>query len=137
MLELQDICWNAPDGKAVLKHVDLTIPDDRLVAITGPNGSGKTTLARIIMGIEEPTSGKIIFNGEDITKYDVTQRALKGISFAFQQPVRFKGITVKNLIETAAHTELDKEHLCTYLQKVGLCAQDYLGRYFSKIPNNR
>ena len=128
MLELQDICWNAPDGKEVLKHVNLTIPDDRLVAITGPNGSGKTTLARIIMGIEEPTSGKIIFNGEDITKYDVTQRAIKGISFAFQQPVRFKGITVKNLIETAAHEVLDKEHLCTYLQKVGLCAQDYLHR---------
>ena len=128
MLELQDICWNAPDGKEVLRHVNLTIPDDRLVAITGPNGSGKTTLARIIMGIEEPTSGKIIFNGEDITKYDVTQRAIKGISFAFQQPVRFKGITVKNLIETAAHEKMDKEQLCSYLQKVGLCAQDYLGR---------
>ena len=128
MLELQDICWNAPDGKEVLKHVNLTIPDDRLVAITGPNGSGKTTLARIMMGIEQPTSGKIIFQGEDITKYDVTQRAIKGISFAFQQPVRFKGITVKNLIETAAREELDKEQLCAYLQKVGLCAQDYLGR---------
>ena len=128
MLELQDICWNAPDGKEVLKHVNLTIPDDRLVAITGPNGSGKTTLARIMMGIEQPTSGKIIFQGEDITKYDVTQRAIKGISFAFQQPVRFKGITVKNLIETAAREALDKEQLCAYLQKVGLCAQDYLGR---------
>ena len=128
MLELQNICWSTPDGKEVLKNVNLTIDDDRLVAITGPNGSGKTSLARLLMGVEQPTSGRILLDGEDITGLDVTQRAWKGISFAFQQPVRFKGITVKNLIETAAHTKMDREQLCEILQKVGLCAKDYLNR---------
>ena len=128
MLELKNICWNAPDGKGVLKDVNLKIDDNRLIAITGPNGGGKTTLARILMGIEKPTSGRILMDGEDITDLDVTERALKGISFAFQQPVRFKGITVKQLIETASRKELCKEELCEILQKVGLCAADYLDR---------
>lgn len=128
MLELKNICWSAPDGKQVLKDVNLTIDNDRLIAITGPNGGGKTTLARLIMGIEQPESGKIYLDGEDITDLDVTERALKGISFAFQQPVRFKGITVKQLIETSAKEKLDKEGLCSILQKVGLCAKDYLNR---------
>lgn len=128
MLELQNICWTAADGKQVLKDISLTIDNDRLVAITGPNGGGKTTLARVLMGIEQPTSGKILLDGEDITACNVTERAQKGISFAFQQPVRFKGITVKKLLETAAQEKLDKESLCTILQKVGLCANDYLER---------
>ena len=128
MLQLQNVSWTASDGKEVLKDVTLNIKDDRLVAITGPNGGGKTTLARILMGIEKPTSGKILLDGEDITDLDVTERARKGISFAFQQPVRFKGITVKQLIETAARESMTKEHLCSILQQVGLCANDYLNR---------
>lgn len=128
MLELKNICWTAPDGKQVLKNVNLTIEDNKLIAITGPNGGGKTTLARVLMGVEQPTSGQICLDGEDITDLDVTQRARKGISFAFQQPVRFKGITVKQLIETASREKLCKESLCTILQKVGLCANDYLHR---------
>ena len=128
MLELQNICWTASDGKNVLKDISLKIADDKLIAITGPNGGGKTTLAKILMGIEKPTSGKIFLDGEDITDLDVTERAKKGISFAFQQPVRFKGITVKQLLETASKEELSKEKLCSILQKVGLCANDYLNR---------
>ena len=128
MLELQNICWNAPDGKKVLKNITLKVDDDKLIAITGPNGGGKTTLARLMMGIEQPTSGKILLDGEDITNLDVTERAQKGISFAFQQPVRFKGITVKQLIETASKEEMDRDKLCEVLQKVGLCAKDYLDR---------
>lgn len=128
MLNLQGICWNSPDGKGVLKDVDLKIGEGKLVAITGPNGGGKTTLARIMAGIEQPASGSILLDGEDITELDVTERARKGISFAFQQPVRFKGITVKQLIETAAGDNLSKEGMCAILQKVGLCANDYLHR---------
>ena len=93
MLCLENISWFAPDGKQVLRDLNLTIPDGKLIVITGPNGSGKTTLARIIAGIEAPASGKVYVDEEDITNLDVTERAKKGISFAFQQPVRFKGIT--------------------------------------------
>ena len=128
MLELQNICWTASDGKVVLNNINLTIDDRKLIAITGPNGGGKTTLAKIMMGIEKPTSGKILLDGEDITELDVTERANKGISFAFQQPVRFKGITVKQLLETASHESLNKEEACSMLQKVGLCANSYLNR---------
>ena len=128
MLELKDICWTASDGKKVLKNVNLRIDDHKLVAITGPNGGGKTSLARVLMGVEQATSGQILLDGEDITDLDVTERARKGISFAFQQPVRFKGISVKNLIETAAHEAMNREELCAILQKVGLCAEDYLHR---------
>ena len=116
MLNLQNICWSAPDGKEVLRNVNLEIGEGKLIAITGPNGGGKTTLAKVMVGIEESTAGKIILDGEDITNLDVTERARKGISFAFQQPVRFKGITVKQLIETAAGEKLDKEGLCEILQ---------------------
>ncbi len=128
MLELQNICWTASDGKEVLKNISLKIRDNRLIAITGPNGGGKTTLARLLMGIEKPTSGRIYMDGLDITDLDVTERARKGISFAFQQPVRFKGITVRQMIETAAGETMSQESLCAILQKVGLCAKDYLDR---------
>jgi Fe-S cluster assembly ATP-binding protein len=128
MLELRNISWNVPDGKEVLKDITLTIPDGKLVVITGPNGSGKTTLAKIIAGIVEPTSGKIFLDGEDITDLDITERAKRGISFAFQQPVRFKGITVRDILELSAGKELNQAELCDLLGKVGLCTRDYIDR---------
>ena len=128
MLRLENIKWDAPDGGAILKGVNLTVPEGKLVVITGPNGSGKTTLARMIAGIEQPTEGRIYLDDEDITGLDVTQRAQKGVSFAFQQPVRFKGITVRQLVETAAGDKLTENRLCDILGSVGLCAKDYLDR---------
>ena len=130
MIELRDICFSAESAgvkKDILKNVNLTI-DERFVCLTGPNGSGKSTLARIIAGIVKPTSGKIFFNGEDITDLSITERAKMGISFAFQQPVRFKGITVKDLITLAAGRKLTTAECCDYLSEVGVCAQDYINR---------
>ncbi|MBQ3099748.1 MAG: ATP-binding cassette domain-containing protein [Clostridia bacterium] len=128
MLELKNIHWNTPDGTPILNGLDLVIPDGKLIVVTGPNGGGKTTLAKIIAGIEKPVSGQIIYNGEDITELGVTERANKGISFAFQQPVRFKGITVRRLIELAANKKLPESDICNSLSKVGLCARDYIDR---------
>lgn len=128
MLRLKNLSWNTPDGRSILKDINLVVPDGKLVVITGPNGSGKTTLARLIAGLEEPASGHILLNEEDITKLDVTEKAQKGISFAFQQPVRFKGITVKQLIETAAGGSPDAGRLCGILGNVGLCAKEYMDR---------
>ena len=128
MIELTNICWSTPDGKEILKDVNLKIKNDRLIAISGPNGSGKTTLARILMGIEMPSSGEILMDGEDITKLDVTERALKGISFGFQRPVSFKGITVKKMLSLASGRKLSDESVCDLLQKVGLCARKYINR---------
>ena len=128
MLRLENIAWNSPDGKDILKGVDLTVDDGKMVVITGPNGGGKTTLARVIAGIEQPAAGKIILDGKDITNLDVTERAKEGISFAFQQPVRFKGITVRQLVETAAGDKLSENQMCAILGSVGLCAKDYLDR---------
>ena len=128
MLRLENIAWNSPDGKDILKGVDLTVDDGKMVVITGPNGGGKTTLARVIAGIEQPAAGKIILDGKDITNLDVTERAKEGISFAFQQPVRFKGITVRQLVETAAGDKLSENQMCDILGRVGLCAKDYLDR---------
>ena len=128
MLRLENIAWNSPDGKDILKGVDLTVDDGKMVVITGPNGGGKTTLARVIAGIEQPAAGKIILDGKDITNLDVTERAKEGISFAFQQPVRFKGITVRQLVETAAGDKLSENQMCDVLGSVGLCAKDYLDR---------
>ena len=128
MLRLENIAWNSPDGKDILKGVDLTVDDGKMVVITGPNGGGKTTLARVIAGIEQPAAGKIILDGKDITNLDVTERAKEGISFAFQQPVRFKGITVRQLVETAAGDKLSENQMCDILGSVGLCAKDYLDR---------
>ena len=115
MLELKNIYWSTPDGRSVIRDVSLTIPDSGMTVITGPNGGGKTTLAKIIAGIETPQEGRIIFQGEDITGLDVTERARKGISYAFQQPVRFKGITIRSLLEIAYGGKLDESALCALL----------------------
>ena len=130
MLELQHICYDVEqDGedKGILRDIDLTI-DERIVAITGPNGGGKSTLAKIIAGIYTPTSGRILLDGEDITGLDITQRAHRGVSFAFQQPVRFKGLTVKDLITLASGKNIGVPEACNYLSEVGLCAKDYIDR---------
>ena len=131
MLELQNISFIVPteDGKekAILKNINAVI-DERFVAITGPNGGGKSTLAKIIAGIYTPTSGKILFDGVDITNKNITERANLGISFAFQQPVRFKGLTVRDLITLASGKEISVSEACTFLSEVGLCARDYIDR---------
>ncbi len=128
MLKLENISWDTPSGTEVLKNLDLEIPDGKLVVITGPNGGGKTTLAKIIAGIYTQKTGKILLNGEDITSLGITERAKRGISFAFQQPVRFKGITVRRLIELASGTAMKEHDLCEILSKVGLCAREYINR---------
>lgn len=130
MLELQDISYSVEDNgvrKDILKHINLKV-DERFIAITGPNGSGKSTLAKMIAGIISPTEGRILFDGVDITQTSITDRAKMGISYAFQQPVRFKGLTVKNLITLAAGTKLSVADACEYLAEVGLCARDYINR---------
>lgn len=126
MLELKNISYTA-DGNEIIKGVSLQI-SERFVAITGPNGSGKSTLAKIIAGIIKPDSGRIIFDGVDITDMNVTERANAGISFAFQAPVRFKGITVKDLISLASGKKISVGEACAYLSEVGLCAKDYINR---------
>lgn len=128
MLQLERIAWGLPDGGEILKGIDLTIPDGKLIVVTGPNGGGKTTLAKIIAGIEQPSAGHIRMDGEDITALDVTQRARRGIAYAFQQPVRFKGVTVRSLIELAAGGSKTESALCELLAKVGLCAREYIDR---------
>ena len=132
MLELKRVCFGVQDekgSKEILKDVDLKLEDRQFVVITGPNGGGKSTLAKLIMGIEKPTSGQILFDGKDITDWDITRRAQAGISFAFQQPVRFKGITVKDLIRLASgDTALSTNGACRFLSEVGLCAADYVNR---------
>ena len=128
MLRLENISWSTPDGVDVLRNLNLTVPDGKLVVITGPNGGGKTTLAKIIAGIYRQESGRIYFNQEDITDADITERAKMGISFAFQQPVRFKGITVRKLIELAAGSKMTLADVCNIMSKVGLCAEEYIDR---------
>lgn len=132
MLELQNLSFQVEgqdsNTKEIIKNINLTLADHTFTAITGPNGGGKSTLAKLIMGIEKPTSGKIIFDGTDITNMDVSERARLGISFAFQQPVRFKGIKVKDLITLASRDKLSTAGACEFLSKVGLCARDYINR---------
>ena len=130
MLELKNICFkvDSPEGsKEILNNVNLKIGDG-FTAFTGPNGGGKSTLAKIIAGIYQPTSGQLIFNGEDITDLSITERAKRGISFAFQQPVRFKGICVMDLIRLASGKEIGVSEACDYLSRVGLCAREYINR---------
>ena len=131
MLELKNVCFDVKTDKGekvIVSDVNLTIGDNKFVVITGPNGGGKSTLAKIIMGIEKVTSGQILFDGIDITNMSITQRADLGISFAFQQPVKFKGIYVIDLLRIAAKKEISVSEACDYLSSVGLCAKDYINR---------
>ena len=134
MLELRNVVFDVPlkegsrETRRIIDDLTLTIPDDSFTVITGPNGGGKSTLAKLIMGMEQVTSGQILFDGEDITELSITERARRGISFAFQQPVRFKGITVFDLISIASGKKLSTNEACTYLSEVGLCARDYVNR---------
>lgn len=131
MLELRNISFGVSgetNEKEILKDISLVIEDNQFIVITGPNGGGKSTLARVIAGIERPTAGQIFLDGEDITGLNITERARKGISFAFQQPVRFKGVTVLDLIRLAVGEKISTAGACEYLSEVGLCAKDYINR---------
>lgn len=132
MLELKHVCYAVQEGDTqlgILNDISLTIGDHKLVVFTGPNGGGKTTLAKIVMGLVQPTSGQILWNGQDITGLNITERARLGISYGFQQPPRFKGLTVRRLLTIASgNKKLSKDQCCQYLTKVGLCANDYLDR---------
>ena len=132
MLELKHITYtvSTPEGEqTILNDISIDIPDRKLIVFTGPNGGGKTTLAKVIMGLVTPTGGQILFNGQDITHLGITERAKLGISYGFQQPPRFKGITVRNLLTIASgDANLSKDKCCKYLTQVGLCANDYLDR---------
>ncbi len=128
MLELRNISYQVEDCRQdILKNINITI-EERFVAITGPNGGGKSTLAKMIAGIVAPTAGQILLDGEDITGCSITERANKGIGYAFQQPVRFKGITVRDLITLASGKQIGITEACNYLAEVGLCAKDYINR---------
>lgn len=131
MLKLEHIAWTTPDGDEIIRDIDLTIGNGKLVVITGPNGSGKTSLAKLVAGIMEPSSGRIYLDGEDITTADVTERAKKGIAYAFQQPVKFKGMTVRDMLELAAGEDMNHVNVCGLLGKVGLCAEEYIDRELS------
>ena len=126
MLELQNVCFEA-EGKQILRDISLTL-EDRFVAVTGPNGGGKSNLAKIIMGIDQPTSGRILFDGTDITGMSISDRANLGISYAFQQPVRFKGLRVQDLLKLASKKDTTVTEACSVLSEVGLCARDYMNR---------
>ncbi len=131
MLELKNLCFGVESensAKEIIRDVSFTVPDNQFVVITGPNGGGKSTLARLIMGIEKPRSGRILLDGEDITELDITARARRGISFALQQPVRFKGIRVVDLLRLASGKDLSVGDACEFLSAVGLCARDYIER---------
>lgn len=128
MLVLEHLAWELPDGEPILKDISLTVPNGKLAVVTGPNGGGKTSLAKLIAGLEKPSAGRILLNGKEITELDITQRAKAGIAYAFQQPVRFKGLSVRDLLELAAGGSLSEQELCVILGQVGLCAQDYADR---------
>lgn len=131
MLELKNISFNVADEKGekdIITDVSLTLEDGKFLVITGPNGGGKSTLAKLIMGIEKPTGGQIIWNGTDITNMSITERANLGIGYAFQQPPRFKGLSVRDLLSLAHGSDLPEDQCCAYLTQVGLCSKDYLNR---------
>ena len=127
MLEIKDLYWSLPEGGSIINGVSFRTRG-KLTVITGPNGGGKTTLAKLISGVEKPTSGSILLDGEDITGLDITERAKKGIAYAFQQPVRFKGLTIRDLLEMSAGNSLNESEMCGLLGKVGLCAEEYIDR---------
>ncbi len=131
MLEIQNLSYRV-EGESgeigILRDISLTVEDKKFIVITGPNGGGKTSLARAIMGINPASSGKILWNGEDITDLSVTERARRGISYGFQQPPRFKGMKVRDLLDVAAGKKMRHDDACSYLTKVGLCARDYIDR---------
>lgn len=127
MLELRNVSFEV-DGKKILNNISLTMEDNRFTVITGPNGGGKSTLAKLMMGIEKPTEGEILFDGEDITAMSIDERAKRKIGYAFQQPPRFKGMSVRKLLSLAHGKDLDEEICCSYLTDVGLCSKDYLNR---------
>lgn len=131
MLELKNVTYKNKN-KLILDNINLKISDNKTIVITGPNGSGKSSLANIIMGINKPTKGKIIFNGEDITNYGIDKRANLGISYAFQNPIIFKGLTVKDLFDSISKIDTSFEEIKKYLSLVGLCAQDYYERDFDE-----
>ena len=128
MLKLEHLAWALPGSDELIKDIDLSLDTGKLVVVTGPNGGGKTSLAKLIAGVETPTAGRIILDGEDLTGDDITTRAQKGIAYAFQQPVRFKGLTVRDLLELAAGGPLSEQEVCQLLGKVGLCAEEYIDR---------
>ena len=128
MLELQDIVWSLPDGEKIINGINMHAGAGKLTVVTGPNGGGKTSIAKLTAGLYTPDSGHILLDGQDITKLDMTQRAKLGIAYAFQSPVHFKGLTVRDLLEISAEEKLDDSKICNYLSKVGLCAQDYMER---------
>ena len=128
MLKLENITLNLPEKENLLRDVSLSVKPGKLTVITGPNGGGKTSLAKIIAGLYVPTSGSIYLDEEDITKMSITDRAKKGIAYAFQQPVSFKGINVRTLMEIAAGGDMSEMRMCRILEKVGLCARDYMNR---------
>ncbi|MBQ9852114.1 MAG: ATP-binding cassette domain-containing protein [Ruminiclostridium sp.] len=129
MLELKGLSYQVDNGATnILNGIDLTVDDNKFIVITGPNGGGKTSLAKTIMGLYQPTGGQILWNGTDITNMSITERAKLGISYGFQQPPRFKGMRVRDLLELASGTKLTKDECCSYLNRVGLCAADYVDR---------
>ena len=131
MLELKNISFSArgeSDDVEILRNIDLTIPTGKFIVITGPNGGGKSTLAKVIMGVEQPTEGRIYLDGEDVTDLSVTERAKRGISYGFQAPPRFKGMKVSDLLSCAAGKNLSHSDGCRYLTQVGLCSREYIDR---------
>lgn len=128
MLELSNVRWELPGGEEIIKGISLKAAPGKLTVVTGPNGGGKTSIARLVAGLAVPTAGQILLDGRDITQLDITQRARLGIAYAFQQPVRFKGLSVRDLLEIAAGGALPEDRLCAILGKVGLCTHDYISR---------
>ena len=128
MLTLKNIKWTAPDGGEILNGIDFTIESGKLTVITGPNGSGKTTLAKVIAGVVHQTEGEIWMDGQDISDLDITERAKLGVAYGFQQPVRFKGLTVRDMLDLSAKETLKEEAICGLMDQVGLCTKDYIDR---------
>lgn len=127
MLEIKNVCFTR-ENKKILDNINLKVNNDKFVVITGPNGSGKSTIAKIIMGIEKPDSGQVVLDGKDITNLPINERADLGIGFAFQQPVKFKGITVYDILKLSSGKDMNKKEACEVLSKVGICAKEYIDR---------